>query len=141
MIRYQGDGIYVEIDDAETMRRLINNRQVALFTASEWSRYFAKYTPMQQGILRSNIDIEPWKVIYKSPYAHYQWTGILYVSLTTGSSWARLNEIKIPTNKHLNYSAEQNPLATDHWEVPAYRAFKRQVANAISAYIRRGGRY
>lgn len=126
-----------EIYDAHsTADRITQNNAVGQFVAQTWARYFAKYIPMQQGILRSNFTTEPFKVTYESPYAHYQWQGELYVSPTTGSSWALPGEIKVPTGKPLEYSKEQNPLATSHWEVPAFDAFRDTVARQVTMYIR-----
>ena len=126
-----------EIYDAHsTADRITQNNAVGQFVAQTWARYFAKYIPTQQGILRSNFTTEPFKVTYESPYAHYQWQGELYVSPTTGSSWALPGEIKVPTGKPLKYSKEQNPLATSHWEVPAYDTFRDTVARQVTMYIR-----
>lgn len=126
-----------EIYDAHsTADRITQNNAVGQFVAQTWARYFSKYIPMQQGILRSNFTTEPFKVTYESPYAHYQWQGELYVSPTTGSSWALPGEIKVPTGKPLEYSKEQNPLATSHWEVPAFDAFRDTVAKQVTMYIR-----
>lgn len=130
--------VRVEIFDPQgTMDRICDNDAVGQFVAQTWARYFAKYTPMQSGILRSNYTTKPFQVIYNSPYAHYQHEGILYVSPTTGSSWALPGEIKVPTGQNLSYSKEQNPLATSHWEIPAYEAFGDTVARQVEAYIRR----
>ena len=120
-----------------TVNRICNHDSVGIFLATTWSRYFAKYTPMQSGVLRENISINPFEVVYNSPYAHYQWKGKLYVSPTTGSSWAQEGETKVPTDIDLSYNTEQNPLATSHWEVPAYEAFKDDVARQVTEYIRR----
>ena len=88
----------------------------------------------------------PYQVIYNSPYAHYQWEGKLYVDPITGKGafydpdygfWSRPGVTKIPTDIPLNYSKEQNPLATSHWEVPAYNAFKDTVARAVTNYLKR----
>lgn len=129
-----------------TVHRLAESDKIGKFLASEWSRYFAKYTPMQEGILASNITIDPFKVTYNSPYAHYQWEGKLYVDPITGKGafydkdygfWSRPGVPKVPTNIPLNYSKEQNPLATSHWEVPAFEMYKNIVAKSVSEYIRR----
>lgn len=124
-------------DSSKTANRICKNDSVGLFLANTWIKYFAKYTPMQTGTLRESVTPEPFKVTYNAPYAHYQWQGELYVSPTTGSSWAKAGEIKVPTGIPLEYSKEQNPLATDHWEVPAEQAFKESVARQVTEYIRR----
>ena len=132
-------------DSKGTINRILDD-DVGKFVASEWSRYFAKYVPMQEGILASNITIDPFKVTYNSPYAHYQWEGKLYVDPITGKGafydtnygfWSRPGVTKIPTDIPLNHSKEQNPLATSHWEVPAYNAFKDTVARAVTNYLKR----
>lgn len=128
-----------------TINRILDD-DVGKFVASEWSRYFAKYVPMREGTLAQNISIEPYQVTYNSPYAHYQWEGKLYVDPITGKGafytpdygfWSRPGITKIPTDTPLNYSKEQNPLATSHWEVPAYNAFKDTVARAVTNYLKR----
>lgn len=138
--------VTVTINNAKgTINRILDD-SVGKFVASEWSRYFAKYVPMREGILATDITIEPYKVTYNSPYAHYQWEGKLYVDPITHKGafystdygfWSRPGVTKIPTDIPLNYSKEQNPLATSHWEVPAYEAFKETVAQAVTDYLRR----
>lgn len=131
---------------AGTINRILND-DVGKFVANEWSRYFAKYVPMREGILAQNITIEPFKVTYNSPYAHYQWEGEKYVDpiYNVGGFhnadfsvwWSRPGVTKIPSGELLNYSKEQNPLATSHWEQPAYNAFKDAVAKAVTDYLKR----
>lgn len=124
-------------DDVATAKRICGNARVGLFLATTWARYFSKYTPMQSGTMRDSVSIEPFKVTYNAPYSHYQWEGKLYVSPSTGSAWAKSGEIKVPVGKNLTYSKEQNPLATDHWHIPAEAAFKSTVARQVTEYIRR----
>lgn len=119
-----------------TANRICNNRNVGNFLAETWARYFAKYIPMQEGILASNYTTEPFQVIYESPYAHYIWEGELYLT-EDARSFAEAGETKVPTGIPLSYSLEQNPLAQAHWEEPAYEAFSNTVARQVSAYLRR----
>lgn len=131
------------------VRRICNSDKVGYFLAQTWHKYFDKYTPTQQGILKSNVHYEPFKVIYDSPYAHYMHEGIKYIDPTinasgwfdvdTGRWYSHKGVIKIPTDEKLEYSREQNPLATSHWEVAAEKAFKATVAQEVTEYIRRLG--
>lgn len=140
MSRNSTTSVDIQIFDPQgTYERICDNNRVGLFLATTWHRYFSKYTPMQNGILRDDVDFEPFKVIYKAPYAHYQWEGKLYVSPSTGSPWARPGEVKVRTERNLEYSTEQNPLATSHWEKKAYEAFRYSVSNQVSEFIRRQG--
>lgn len=50
------------------------------------------------------------QVIWNSPYAHYMYEGLLMVSPSTGSSWAKKDEQKVykePSTK-LNYHSDGN---------------------------------
>ena len=137
--------VTITINNPASIADRIIDDDVGTFVASEWSRYFAKYVPMREGILAQDITIEPFQVTYNSPYAHYQWMGKLYVdSITLKGAfydpdygfWSRPGVSKIPTGIPLNYSKEQNPLATSHWEVPAFEAFKDDVARAVTQYLK-----
>ena len=137
--------VIITINNPASIADRIIDDDVGTFVASEWSRYFAKYVPMREGILAQDITIEPFQVTYNSPYAHYQWMGKLYVDPITLKGafydsnygfWSRPGVSKIPTGIPLNYSKEQNPLATSHWEVPAFEAFKDDVARAVTQYLK-----
>lgn len=141
-------GIKVKIFSPQaTAKRICEDNRVGLFLATTWHRYFSEYTPMQTGNLRDSVSLEPFKVTYNQPYAHYQWEGIKYNDpLINASGWFDVNAgrwyshsgvTKVRTEIPLNYSQEQNPLATSHWEEPAQQAFKATVATQVSAYIRR----
>ncbi len=67
-------------------------------------RYMDKYVPYNDGALRTVTEVGIDYVLYKSPYAHYQYKGILYVDPETGSSYARRDVTKVPTSKNLNYN-------------------------------------
>ena len=129
-----------------TSHRILDNADVGEYLAQTWVKYFAKYTPVQEGVLRSNVTTKPFEVTYESPYAHYQWEGIKYVdpeygvsgwfNPTSGTWFSRPGITKVPSGEPLHYSKEQNPLATSHWEQAAYDAFKDIVAHDVSNYIK-----
>lgn len=88
----------------------------------EWKRLINKYTPRNTGMLMITTELLPFAIKYLESYAHYQYEGTLYVSPTTGSSWAEFGENKIPTGVDLTYSTSENPYATDHWDQKAAQA-------------------
>lgn len=107
--------IHVNINNpALTAKRIANNNQVGIFTAETWARYFNPYVPMRDGFLSQGYNTEPFKVIYNQPYAH-----------------------KMHEGDNFNFSHEQHPLATSHWEKPAFSANKNKVANEITEFIKR----
>lgn len=76
--------------------------------------------PKREGVLRNSgyVRIQnqstQGEVIWDTPYAHYQYEGIVYVSAETGSTYAAIGEKKIPAEpeRKLTYG---EPEAADHW--------------------------
>jgi hypothetical protein len=116
----------------KTMNRILNN-QTRTFASQTWARYFSKYVPRDSAVLKDSYEIEPGKVTYTPVYSHFQWEGRVMVGEKSHSAWARYREKKVYTNRKLNYTY---PKATSHWEVAAEKAYKKQVAQEISAYIK-----
>jgi hypothetical protein len=97
----------------QTVSKILDD-SVGTFTAETWGRCFNPYVPMQSGMLSKGYRTEPFKVIYDSPYAHKMYEG-----------------------DNFNFSKEQHPLATSHWNEPAFTAKKDIVAKEISTFIAR----
>ena len=98
--------------------------------------YCSDYVPMDSGALDQTVDITPEYVHYKSPYAHFQWEGVVFVD-ERGSTYALPNHSKHPTNTPLHHSTDHHALATSHWEVAAMAAHKGDLCRDIEAYLRR----
>lgn len=84
------------------------NGRVQKFFTNTCKNHMDKYVPMDSGLLRQNVKIETDKVIYQSPYAHYQYIGELYVDPETGSSYARKDAIKVSTGTPLIHHYPRN---------------------------------
>lgn len=80
---------------------------VQKYIDGECIRLMEMYTPRLNGALinsASTGSVVGGGVIQQAgPYAHYLYEGILFVSSVTGSSWAKKDEIKVPTGKALQY--------------------------------------
>ena len=106
------------------------------YTHTRLHAYCSDYVPMDSGALDQTVDITPEYVHYKSPYAHFQWEGVVFVD-ERGSTYALPNHSKHPTNTPLHHSTDHHPLATSHWEVAAMAAHKGDLCRDIEAYLRR----
>lgn len=112
-----------------------------LFLANEAKRMMDPYVPANNLVLAQNVrtytEGNMGIVEYNSPYAHYQWRGVLYVSSITGSAWSK-GEYKVPTSRSLQYSRFRHPLATSHWDEAMKAAKMGDLLNAYQMFIARG---
>ena len=116
-------------------------KDARLFLANECMRLMNPYVPAEQieilaGSARVYADGKSGYVEYNTPYAHYQYEGILYVSSVTGSSWAASGEYKVKTDKPLEYVKSFHPLATDHWDKAMMIANRGKLTRSIQAYLK-----
>ena len=73
------------------------NGFVQRFFTQSCYNHMDKYVPMDFGDLRTNVSIQPTRIIYESPYAHAQYIGMVngtpvenYTTPGTGAYWDRL---------------------------------------------------
>ena len=111
----------VDINQPEVLAKVTSDK-FGLVVSNEWKRLINKYTPRNTGMLMNTVELLPFQIKYLESYAHYMYEGTLYVSPTTGSSWAEFGEEKVPTGTNLTYSTSENPYATDHWDTKAAQA-------------------
>ena len=52
------------------------NGRVQRFFTNTCYKHMDKYVPMDEGNLRSNVDIQPSSITYEMPYARYQYYGV-----------------------------------------------------------------
>lgn len=106
--------------------------------------YMSEFVPMDSGDLDQTVDIKPDCVHYKSPYAHYQWEGEvygpnypLYEGGVLSGFWSPKGEDKHPTGRKLQYSKDQHPLASSHWEKAMMVSKGDEFCKDITDYLRK----
>lgn len=110
------------------------------------------YVPMDTGMLSTSRLITPHYVEYTQPYAHYQYTGIVYGpnipvienGIVTGWFSPPGKGSKQPTGKQIQYSTEMHPLATHHWDKAMMRdkgdVFVKEVGKIIKRWLKNNGK-
>ena len=93
-----------------------------------------KYVPFRDGDLATNVEEGINYVKYNSPYAHYQYRGILYVDPETGSPFARKDATKVPTNRRLTY---HTPGTGPYWNRRMVSAEMNIIEEELQDFIRR----
>lgn len=98
------------------------------------------YIPLDEGDLRASGHIENGtEVVWNTPYARYQWGGIVYedpklnaAGFLTDAGWkSRRGANKVPTDRKLNY--HNGNKRGDHW-------VERMMQNGGKNTIERGAR-
>ena len=133
------------ISTAETIKRnhgLQPGGSVQKLVDGECMRYMGDYMPRRQAgelehMMVMATVIGSGQIDIPGPYAHYLHEGILYVSPTTGSAWAKKNEIKIPTDQELTYAGA--PVRGKKFFDRMKADQKDDILQAAQALIDRGG--
>ena len=133
------------ISTAETIKRnhgLQPEGPVQKLVDSEAMRYMSDYMPRRQAgelehMMVMATVIGSGQIDIPGPYAHYLHEGILYVSPTTGSAWAKKNDIKIPTDQELTYAGA--PMRGKKFFDRMKADHKDDILQAAQALIDRGG--
>lgn len=110
---------------------------------NECMRYMVDYMPRRQAgelahMMVMDTVIGTGEINTSGPYAHYLYEGILYVSPTTGSAWAKRNEIKIPTSRELQYTGA--PMRGKKWFDRMKADHKDDILEAAQAMVDKGGK-
>ena len=117
-IKVQDDRIITELITKIT--NVPNDKDTLTEIHNVYATYMNPYVPMDEGVLSMDIKVLPDGVYYNSPYAHYQFEGVVYgpnIPIFENGVivgwWSRPN--KQPTGASLTYSTEKHPQATHHW--------------------------
>ena len=96
------------------------------------------YIPFAQGALRGSLrypeGIYGGEIAWDTPYAHYQYEGILYLTMD-GRSFANKGERKYPTEIPL---VQHTPGTSAHWFECAKAENKEQWVNLVKRTIGKG---
>lgn len=111
----------------------------------ECMRYMSDYMPRRQAgelghMMVMSTVIGSGEINIPGPYAHYLHEGILYVSPTTGSAWAKKDEIKVPAvpGKELTYAGA--PMRGKKFFDRMKADHKDDILQAAQAMADRGGK-
>ena len=96
------------------------NGRVQKFFTNTCYKHMDKYVPMDNGDLRTNVDIQPDSITYESPYARYQYYGVR----------------EDGTHEVKNYTT---PGTGPYWDKRMVSAEMQDVVKEVQSYINRGG--
>lgn len=106
--------VKVDIPNIPKISKRIFSDAVRKYANTRLHAYCSPYVPMDTGMLDQTVDITPKYVHYKVPYAN-----------------------RVHEGENMNFSKDKHPLATSHWEKAAMTVKGQQLADEITAYIKR----
>ena len=118
--------------------------QTMLYVHNRFAQRISPWTPFQEGILSSSVEITPEYIRYDGPYAHYVYEGIVYgpnIPIKQNGQIVRWvspplgKGSKHPTGKKMEYTKERHPLATDHWDKAAMQTQLDPFIEEIKEYL------
>jgi hypothetical protein len=119
------------------------DNQMRTYANAQLERYCAPYVPMQTGTLSQSVTVSPDCVQYHTPYARYQYNGVVYepsIPIMQGGVvvgfFSPPGQPKRPTGRAINYSRSYHPLAQAFWDKGAMAAHLNDLLDDVAQYIR-----
>ena len=103
------------IDKQKLVDRVMNDRGLWTYAASEWHRLYEPYVPMDTGVLKDTVRIRPKEVEHTVPYAQYIYYG-----------------------EKLNFRRDMHPKASAKWDLAARATQEPKLYSSLQQYIDSG---
>lgn len=124
----------IVIDPSKVTQKHTNG--ASKYMAQRVKAYCDPFVPFQTGTLKNTAYCGDNYVQYRTPYAHYQYRGVVMVGIISGSPWAKRGEAKRYTFRPLSYSGGGQRGA--HWDKRMMRQRGGEVTADVAAFV--GGR-
>lgn len=131
-------------------KKAVKSDELWKYVATQWHRHYAKYVPMQSGVLYQQVTYDAERgsgiVNHNANYAHYQYTGNVYtpnIPITEGGAivgyFSLKNRPKTKTERKLKYSKQFHPNASAKWDEAAAPVELPKLEREIESYLNNGG--
>ena len=115
----------IDLNEPNILAKVTGDR-FGLLVSHEWKRLIDSYTPRDtaalMGVTGQTVDVKPFKLHYKVPYAeevYYNKRGVTFITQGSG----------------------RNPYATDHWDFAAEKAGQKDKLYRILNNALQSGRF
>lgn len=118
------------------------NGEIQKYFTNECARKMDKYIPYDNKILRQSRVVGDDYIDYRTPYAHYQYVGELYVDPKTGKGafyteergfLSRKDVTKVPSGRPLNY----HTLGTgNYWDKRMWSAEGKEIIKDVEKHMK-----
>lgn len=119
-------------------RGLGSSREATKLLAETVARLSDPYVPMSAGSgahMKENYTIasDGSEIVYRAPYANFQYVGEVMVGVTTGSPWAKSGEPKKGTGRAIQYHG--GPMRGKEWDKRMMADRKDEVVGTLARYL------
>lgn len=128
---------------AENIENAIDD-ETMLAVHDTFAKLIDPWVPFREGALAQDIEVTPDYVRYISPYAHYQYVGMVYgpnIPIYENGDivgwFSPPGRKKHPTGKPIQYGTELHPLATKEWDKVAMQTQLDNFTESVKAIILR----
>ena len=108
--------IQVNLNEPGIMQKLTSDK-MGKFVSFEWKRLIDPYTPQDTAMLMQTVNILPFELHYKVPYAEHVYYG-----------------------EDMNFQKDKSPYATHHWDFAAESAGQKDKLYRIINSALKSGR-
>lgn len=131
--------VKTNIDTGRILRQrgMGGTHELRRYLAARVKLYNDPYTPMQTGALKNTavISADGSELVYRTPYARYQYYGEVYgPNFLTSQGW-RSGPVKHPTGRPLTYHGA--PMRGKLWHERMMRDRARDLKADVAAYLNR----
>ena len=139
---------YIKIDtrSVEALVRRLGSQQLAqqaqIAMTREIDNRIGRYMAYRTGAMsgKEKRMISPSQILVDTPYAHFQYTGIVWIDPNTGSTWAPKYGHKIPTSRKLTYDTSKNEKAGPYWDKALMSNESTDIFKSVADEIIRAAR-
>ena len=132
--------VKTDINPAAIMksRGLGDSRETVKFLAETVARLSDPYVPMSSGSsahMKEGYAVagDGSEIVYRGPYAHFQYKGEVMVGVKTGSPWAKSGEPKKGIGRDLTYNGA--PMRGPEWDKRMMADRGDEVTKAVADHV------
>lgn len=139
---------YIKIDtkSVDDLVRRLGSAQLAqraqIAMTREVDKRIGRYMAYRAGVMsdKQKHMISPSQILVDTNYAHFQYTGIVWIDPNTGSTWAPKYGHKIPTSRKLTYDTSKNEKAGPYWDKALMDNESTEIFESVANEIIRAAR-
>lgn len=134
----------IDIPVKKLNSRVQNDRGLWTYAAEKWYELYKQYVPFREGVLYNTVSITPKQIEHTAPYAHYQYTGVVYgpnVPIREHGrivGWYSPVSPKHATDRELKHYRGQHLKAAKEWDKAEEPTQGPKLVGQIQAYIDAG---